>query len=103
MDGCVRRSIAAGGQRSIGEDVALDAMVEKKCGWKEVRAVEASNGERDDIVESCVRANVDQCQEAGEGGDDADSDDGDFGASVDFADDGREWCSLVAGEGPSHS
>jgi hypothetical protein len=50
--------IVTAGQRSMGEDVAFDAVIEKKCGWEEVGAVEASNGERNDIVEGRVRANV---------------------------------------------
>ena len=100
---CIRNIIAIGVQRSVGENMAFDASVEKKCRWKEVRPIEASNGERDDVVEGRGGADVNQSQEAGEGGDDTDCDNGNFGASVDFADDRREWCSLVAGEGPSHS
>lgn len=86
----------------VGHDVAFDAVVEQQARGEEVRAVEAGDGQGDDVVEGGVAPDVDERQEAGEAADGQHRDDGDLVVGRDLAEESRGGGPAVAGERPGH-
>ena len=95
--------LVVGKQAAARGDVALESVVEQERRREEVAAVEAGDGEGDDVVEGGVGADVDELQEHGEQADDEDGDDGDLRSPVDFFQEPAEGEGLVAREGPGHA
>jgi hypothetical protein len=53
----------------VGQDVAFDAVVEEECAGQDIGAVEAGDGQRDDVVKGCCGADVDERQGCGKSAD----------------------------------
>ncbi|KKA23821.1 hypothetical protein T310_2172 [Rasamsonia emersonii CBS 393.64] len=85
--------------RLVADPLALD----DRSARQDVRAVEPGDCQRDDVVERRRRADVDQRQQAGEGDDDANGDDGHLRPSVDLFHDGGKRRAHVACKGPRHA
>jgi hypothetical protein len=87
----------------VGVDLALDAAVKQHRGRQEVRGIEARDGQADDVVEGNCAADVDEMEQSGKTGDDADGNNWDFVVFRDLAQGRREWRAVVASETPCHA
>lgn len=74
--------------------------VEQQGGAKQVRAVKARDGERQDSVQGGVGTNVDEAEEDGDDGGDENGVEGNAGAAVDGGKGAPERNTAVASEGP---